>query len=225
MFNKMKKQDGYILAYALVVVLVISLVAVTACTTAARNHKSQIAALQYTEDKYAAEGAIELFVAELQAGAVEYVTGLAGTAVLPSEFSAKINEKIDLAKQVQEQFYEGQTFSFELTDNNAEDESSGYIARFEEEVKQELETATFAIDEPKGENNKTAGNVYYLINATAKFGSVQISADIKLSFAAERYKEDNGGQEIDYAQIYGVAFEYISYEVSTVQAEDEEVAS
>ncbi|MBR5490652.1 MAG: hypothetical protein IKV79_05215 [Oscillospiraceae bacterium] len=225
MMKNLKKQDGYILAYALVVIMVISLVAVAACTTAARNHKNQIAALQYTEDKYAAEGAIELFVAELQAGAVEYVTGLAGNAVLPSEFSGKINEKIDLAEQAQRQFYEGQDFSFELTDNNAEDESTGYIARFEENINQELETVTFAIDEPKEENNKIAGNVYYLINATAEFGSVQVSADIRLSFAAEQYKEDNGGQKIDYAKIYGVAFEYISYEVTTVQVENQEVGS
>ena len=59
----------------------------------------------------------------------------------------------------------------------------------------------------------TKGNAFYLINATARFGSVQVSADMKLSFPVEK----GGG----VAKIYGVTFEYISYEVSTVQKESE----
>ena len=71
MMKNMKKNDGYIMVYVLVVVLVVSMVAVAACTAAIRNFKSQSAAVNYTQDKYAAQGVVERIMAELKDAAVE----------------------------------------------------------------------------------------------------------------------------------------------------------
>lgn len=60
-----KNQDGYILVYVLVVILALSMFAVGLTSHALKNHNIQKNAVTYTQDKYAAEGMIEQFVAEL----------------------------------------------------------------------------------------------------------------------------------------------------------------
>lgn len=63
----MKKHDeGYVLPFVLIAVLVISLVIASVMTIPLRNLRSQQAVIERMQDRYQAEGAIEKFVAELQ---------------------------------------------------------------------------------------------------------------------------------------------------------------
>lgn len=62
----MKKHDeGYVLAFVLVVMVVLCLVALSIMSISLRNLQNQQASIQRMEDKYAAQGAIEKVVAEL----------------------------------------------------------------------------------------------------------------------------------------------------------------
>lgn len=62
----MKKHDeGYVLAFVLVVMIVLCLVALSIMSISLRNLQNQQASIQRMEDKYAAQGAIEKVVAEL----------------------------------------------------------------------------------------------------------------------------------------------------------------
>lgn len=63
----MKKHDeGYVLAFVLVVMVVLCLVALSIMSISLRNLQNQQASIQRMEDKYAAQGAIEKVVAQLE---------------------------------------------------------------------------------------------------------------------------------------------------------------
>ena len=246
MMKNMKKQDGYVLVYVLVVVLVIGIIAVSALTAAGRNLNSQAAAVKYTQDKYEAEGAIELFVSELQAASIDYVEGLNGAPVSPTAFSQKINHIIDsdaapidetndeLHKSVLQilgETYENDEYRFVLTDLNVETEEDtskefnehiktpeNFVARFEKTIIENSQPAAPNFYTNNNEENLIEeGNAYFYLNATAIFGTVQVSADMRLSFAVEKFEE----AEQSLAKVQGVAFEYMTYEVSTAKVESE----
>lgn len=63
--KQLRKDDGYILVYVLVVFLVLSFAAVAICTGAVQNLRAQQASIARTQALYEAEGQIEHFVALL----------------------------------------------------------------------------------------------------------------------------------------------------------------
>lgn len=68
----MKKQEGgYILAYVLVVVVILCILATGICSVALRNMQTQQASVERTKQLYTAEGRIEQFTAAVQAKAAE----------------------------------------------------------------------------------------------------------------------------------------------------------
>lgn len=62
-----KDNDGYALAYVLIVVLVLCAVAVSVCTAALKNYQAQERSIRQTRQLYQAEGEIEKFVALAEA--------------------------------------------------------------------------------------------------------------------------------------------------------------
>lgn len=60
-----KHNDGYALVLVLVVMVVLCLVALALMSNSLRNLQSQQKSIERMEDKYAAEGAVEIVVAEL----------------------------------------------------------------------------------------------------------------------------------------------------------------
>lgn len=80
-----KGREGYVLLYVVVVIILLSVVAMTICTISLRNLQSQQASLERTRQLYAAEGEIERFVANVESGALE-------VAAVESEKDEKIKE-------------------------------------------------------------------------------------------------------------------------------------
>ena len=63
----LKKEDGYVLVYVLIVFTILSFVAVSICTMALNNLKAQKADVNRMEARYEAEGYLQQFVAEVEA--------------------------------------------------------------------------------------------------------------------------------------------------------------
>lgn len=63
----LKRDDGYVLVYVLIVFTILSLVAVTICSTAVKNLQAQKAAVARMEARYEAEGYLQQFIAEVEA--------------------------------------------------------------------------------------------------------------------------------------------------------------
>ena len=63
--KQLKRCDGYVLPYVLVVFLILSAVSVSICTTSLNNLKAQEAAVKRAQALYEAEGEIEKFVAKV----------------------------------------------------------------------------------------------------------------------------------------------------------------
>lgn len=80
-----KGREGYVLLYVVVVIILLSVVAMTICTISLRNLQSQQASLERTRQLYAAEGEIERFVANVESKALE-------VAAVESEKDGEIKE-------------------------------------------------------------------------------------------------------------------------------------
>ena len=63
--KQLRKDDGYILVYVLVVFLVLSFAAVAICTGSVKNLRAQQASVERTQALYQAEGQMEHFVARM----------------------------------------------------------------------------------------------------------------------------------------------------------------
>lgn len=72
-----KREDGYILLYVLIVIVLLCLVATSICTIALRNFQAQQASVARTRQLYTAEGQVERFVAAVRAKSV----GLTNTEI------------------------------------------------------------------------------------------------------------------------------------------------
>lgn len=86
-----KNNDGYVLPFVLVVLIVMSLVATAALSAALRNLKAQQTFVERMEDRYQAEGAIERVVAELTDPS-GYTVSVSGTEAEKEAIQKKINE-------------------------------------------------------------------------------------------------------------------------------------
>ena len=62
-----KNEDGYVLLYVLVVLVLLSLTAAAVCSIALHNLQAQRSSVEQMQERYAAEGLGEQFVAKLQA--------------------------------------------------------------------------------------------------------------------------------------------------------------
>ena len=204
MKNMLKNKDGYVLAYVVVVIAVVSLIAVAACTATVRNYKSQSAALAYTQEKYAAEGVVERFVAELKDAAVGYAESLVNEdgkveSVTPQELNQAITNII-LAPYVDENTASG--IASRIVQDNTTVQFTVYDILYESatDFSAKFQAKTDSEDENEG-------YAYYHIAIKSSSGGVRIDAEIKLSF--EVVKGDGK------ATISEVMFEYTSYEVTT----------
>ena len=63
--KNLKRCDGYVLPYVLVVFLILSAVAVSICTVSLNNLKAQEAAVKRAQALYTAEGEVEKVVAKI----------------------------------------------------------------------------------------------------------------------------------------------------------------
>lgn len=216
-----KKQDGYVLAYVLVVVMVVSIIAVFACTTAVKNHDAQIAAIDYTKAKYDVEGAMERFVAELQVEMVksaeavyneypnvsssELVTALQGeidAALFGDENEAG---KVGIIPGIKVDEAEPE-YDIEVRGENLlEYEDYGFI------------TYDYAAGEGSDEHSTHLG--YFPMEITIRIikNGIEVKAVVDVIFNA---KAEKNNDTWNYT-VTGASFEYASYSVTTVQAPPE----
>lgn len=74
---KKRYDDGYVLVYVVVVIVILSILVPAACANSLRNLKAQQASVERMQQLYEAEGQIERFVAEIEA--VQNTTSVSGT--------------------------------------------------------------------------------------------------------------------------------------------------
>ena len=66
----LRKDDGYVLVYVLIVFTILSAVAVTMCTLALNNLKAQKADVLRMEARYAAEAELQKFIAQVETNVI-----------------------------------------------------------------------------------------------------------------------------------------------------------
>lgn len=204
MKRMVKNQDGYVLAYVLVIVLVLSMIAVGASASALSNNKTQKASISYTQDKYEAEGIIERFVAELEEAAITVAT------TLDKQTLATIKEEISAG------------FKTELGDNEPEVVDGivdaimgdGYEIDLQCDIYDFVPHTSGPQGEPQEGNQSTPNSGYFLVRSelTATSGSVAVDAEIDLKFTA--VETDSIYEKY---QITNVSVQYKSYNISTVE--------
>ena len=67
--SMMKRNDGYALSYVLVILLVLSVIAISTLPAPLRNLQSQQASIERMQEKYAAQGIMEQAVSMMEAAA------------------------------------------------------------------------------------------------------------------------------------------------------------
>lgn len=80
----MKKNDGYVVVYVLIVFTILSLVAVSICSVALKNLKAQRASVDRMEIRYEAEGYLQEFVAKI--GQLKSDVEVESTAAAEAQF-------------------------------------------------------------------------------------------------------------------------------------------
>ena len=78
-----RNNDGYVLAYVMVVIAVVGLISVSLMTSTMNVMQAQQASIQHMKDKYEAQGEIERLVAEL-----EHILSQYSTSVDVAEFNS-----------------------------------------------------------------------------------------------------------------------------------------
>lgn len=205
--KNMKKNDGYIMVYVLVVVLVVSMVAVAACTAAIRNFKSQSAAVNYTQDKYAAQGVVERFVAELKDAAVEVAEDVAANHV-------------DTAKNVEQELKDG--IDAALLGSG---ENKGVIDTVKESglidvsgTMHGFKNYTYTEKDDMGAEHvlmdSDQGFYRMELKISTSYGSVELHTDLDVVFSADVISSGEGINSAELYRISGVSFRYTSYEVT-----------
>ena len=64
--NIMKRNDGYALSYVLVILLVLSVIAISTLSAPLRNLQTQQTSIERMQEKYLAQGKIEQMIAEIE---------------------------------------------------------------------------------------------------------------------------------------------------------------
>lgn len=214
MKSAINKRDGYVLAYVVVVIAVVSLIAVAACTTAVRNYKTQRAALSYTQEKYAAEGIVERFVAEFQHAAVEVAEEVAAMEI-SDETGKEYHRYHD---EVKKAISDG--LALRLGDKDTAEVDGivdgilkdGYLFDLNADIRNFIYNTYVDAENVVREDTDTG---YFPVTAdfNAAVGDVQVDVNIEMRFSAEvgTYNE----KKTYY--ISGVTFEYTSYNVTMLQ--------
>ena len=208
MMKNMRKNDGYIMVYVLVVVLVVSMVAVAACTAAIRNFKSQSAAMNYTQDKYAAQGVVERFVAELKDAAVEVAEDVAA-------------DHVDDADAVQQALKDG--IDAALLGSG---EDKGVINSIKESGLIDVSGTMHGFKNYTYTEKDDMGAEYVLMDSdqgfyrmelkiSTSYGSVELHTDLDVVFSADVISSGEGINSTELYRISGVSFRYTSYEVTS----------
>ncbi len=215
--KNMKKNDGYIMVYVLVVVLVVSMVAVAACTAAIRNFKAQSAAVSYSQDKYVAQGVVELFMAGLKDAAVEVAQEVADdvkenkeeiksetTYGNPMELTTFVGSEDYIKLSIQDGIddavnnilsagldmdVDGTPITFRNYTYQRKNEISGLYETFEDEDK---------------------GYFEMIVSVSAHYGQARIDTEITFGFEAS-VETDNANK---YYELSDVFFRYTSHEVT-----------
>jgi len=95
--KNMKKNDGYVVVYVLIVFTILSLVAVSICSVALKNLKAQRASVDRMEVRYEAEAYLQEFVAKIGQLKLEFDVSHAEAYDTQEEIVQKVKE--DLAAQ------------------------------------------------------------------------------------------------------------------------------
>lgn len=220
MKSAINKKDGYVLAYVVVVIAVVSLIAVAACTTAVRNYKTQRAALSYTQEKYAAEGIVERYIAELQSAAVDVANNIyadvyenAGKTVNTTDY---VGSDSYIIASIEKGINDAGIVST-MTNDGCDIFVDGKIENFR--------NYTYVVADPdtKAETTKEDSSGYFAVNlaVSAYSGDLRVDADVELNFEAEvrTVNIEEGGlvKNLETYYISGVTFEYTSYNVTMLQ--------
>lgn len=93
-----KNKDGYVLIYVVFVIIFLCIVAVGTCTVALNNIRVQTAYIEQLQDRYAAEGTLEQFMAEVCVSASGlshdgYLSAAEAKSAARSEFEAIVTAK------------------------------------------------------------------------------------------------------------------------------------
>lgn len=93
---KKRYDDGYVLVYVVVVIVILSILVPAACANSLRNLKAQQASVERMQQLYEAEGQIERFVAEMQSKAVELSgSGYSSDAVAKGAAESAFEEAVN----------------------------------------------------------------------------------------------------------------------------------
>lgn len=156
----MKKHDeGYVLAFVMVVILVLCIVAVSLMTASINNLKAQNAAVQRMVDKYAAQGVIEQVV-----------------SVIDSEIT--ISKENGLKAGLEERLGEYITVTLDHVDGNTEDPEAvltGFSATLQLTSQPADSSARIEATIEWKADVTTEGNKYRITTTTLNYTSYQIS--------------------------------------------------
>ena len=156
-----KHDEGYALVFVLVVVVVLSVIAIALMTGALKNLQAQSSSIERMEDKYVAEGMIEVVVTTLNVELSKYNPGF---TVLSSESIAECRSEI--ASAVDDYLQRAKNKIPDLNENQPT------LINKTLEFSVEWET----LDEDDLENNQ---DLYVAIDAS--YGSVQIRCRLLLN--------------------------------------------
>lgn len=196
-----KNNDGYVLPFVLVVMIVLTIISTSLMTAALRNLQSQQKFTERMVDKYQAEGEIEKIVAQLD-GIVE-VTGYTNSDVAEmlapkiSELCKAVNEKITVSHVSEEQDSDAQVISEGGTET---DDNTGDNDKDEPEEKDFEYSFKLTCPSVSG-----ATEIQTIILLTGKIVQDQVDTTIEAS---------TGQQKATY-KISEHKITYQSYEIST----------
>lgn len=133
--KQLKRNDGYVLPYVLIVFLVLSFVAVTICGISVKNLRAQEVSIARTQDLYEAEGYMERYVASLWEHQGEsdraYMDAADATAAAAQDFWGRaklLNDQVTVSLQDDPSFDDINVLTVEATSNNG---STSIIAELE----------------------------------------------------------------------------------------------
>lgn len=193
---KKRYDDGYVLVYVVVVIVILSILVPAACANSLRNLKAQQASVERMQQLYEAEGQIERFVAEIENGAMN----------LKEE---KERGNTSDAKKAIEKAFVG-TKSTENTENT--ENSTDTV------LDQAVSVSGITKENRNWSENDSLSWPCYKISAVSKTGNIQIETKltVKLEADIKSWSEGEGESKVEYYSynITSCTITYDSYDIS-----------
>ena len=134
----LKKDDGYVLIYVLVAFTILSFVAVSICTTALNSLKTQKADVARMEARYAAEGELQKFVAQVTARETTETVGDGDIEAAEAAAESAFRDAVaDIAEELPAVEVDADGEEVEIT---AMAKKAGYVATIQAKAQMTLET-------------------------------------------------------------------------------------